>query len=377
MDPADATDVARSRRHRRFVATARRLRADGDPQQLLRTVADGLLRLAAEDHLSLHLAAGDVLQVVAQLPHEATRAASAAAAEAVRTNELVRTSGLSGEEVAVPVVLEDRGRGALVLRRPEARPDPDDELLELAAVLLGSAVATTRWLEGQRDLDRARANFVARISHELRTPLTIISGFATTLGAQDDELSVEQRHGMLDRIVTASVRLEHLVEEVLTLASVDVGHTAPHPVSCSVRDVLDLVINDQGGGESCTVDCAHDLHAVTDPIVARLVLGPIVENALQHGDRVELVARRVAAGVRVTVTDDGPGIPVELGDAIFERFVRGDDRAPGFGLGLSTAREVGAAIGAELALVERGGGTSIEVLLPDLEDDGRRTATRP
>jgi signal transduction histidine kinase len=362
----EGTDRPVAPAHARFVATARRLRPEAGPDELLRTVAGGMFDLDDADQVSLHLAAGDGTQVVAVVPPSRPRTTSPAVRRAVEREQVVREDEAGARVVAVPLVLEGRTCGALAVRRPRGRPLPADDEAELATVLLASAVSTVRWLDGQRELDRARANFVARVSHELRTPLTIISGFATTLGALDDTLSEADRHRMLDRIVTASVRLEHLVEEVLTLASVELGHTQPAPVRCSVRDVVDLVVNDKNGGGRCQVACADDLRISTDPVVARLVIGPVVENALQHGERVEVAAHPHDGGVRIVVRDDGPGIPAELGDAVFERFVRGDDRAPGFGLGLSTAREVGALIGARLSLAEVPSGTAVVIDLPDL-----------
>lgn len=375
MDAPDTRDRASSdgpSRHARLLATAGRMRAEAGPQELLETVAEGLLRPDPGVRLCLHLAAGDGTHVVAAVPVDSHGCDDAATTlhRAMSAGHTV-VSETDGTQVATPLVVEGRTRGALVVHGASCPSPARIEDLELAAVLLAGAVMTVRRLEEQRDLDRVRSNFVARISHELRTPLTIISGFATTLGAQEDLLSVEQRHGMLDRIVTASVRLEHLVEEVLTLASVDLGHTIPDPVPCLVRDVLDLVVHDQGGEDRCTVTCAGDLRLTTDPVIARLVLGPIVENALEHGDRVELEGRATPTGVTVTVTDDGPGIPADLGDAIFERFVRGHDRSPGFGLGLSTAREVGATIGAVLSVVAHTTGARVAVDLPDLEDASR------
>ncbi|WP_052667214.1 sensor histidine kinase [Nitriliruptor alkaliphilus] len=361
--PVDARTL-----HDRFVATAHTLPAHRGLDAALAHVVAGLLDLdtVGGDRVSLHLATGSDIEVVAILPATRPRTTSVTARRAVERGALVSGDDADGSVVAAPLVIDGRGRGALVVHRPAGRPPPDPAAVELAAVLLAGATPTSGWLDAQRELEVARADFVARVSHELRTPLTIISGFASTLGAQGEGLTEDERAAMLDRIVTAAVRLEHLVEELLTLASVELGHRAPEPVACVVRDVLDLVVRDQGGAGCTEVACSPDLRVVTDPTLARLVLGPVVENALHHGDHVAIRAVRVAGAVRITVHDDGPGIPRELGDRIFDRFVRGDDRRPGLGLGLATARQMGRFIGAELTLDDVPVGAQLRVDLPDV-----------
>jgi signal transduction histidine kinase len=361
----DAADL-----HARFLRTARSLRSDGDPQEVLAAVVGGLLDLdlgEAGDRVSLNLTSGAAIDVVATLPPVGLRTSSETARRAVREAQLVHLEDGDARVVAAPLIVEGTCRGALVVRRARGCPVPD-AAVELAAVLLAGATSTVQWLEGQRQLDVARADFVARVSHELRTPLAIISGFASTLGTQGEDLSEDERHAMLDRIVTAAVRLEHLIEELLTLASVELGHRGPEPVECAVRDVLDLVVRDQGGAGRTRVDCPPDLRVVTDPAMARLVIGPVVENALEHGEHVELEATRTARGVEVVVHDDGPGIAEDLGDRIFDRFVRGDDPRPGLGLGLATAAQIGAAIGARLSVEDSVAGARLRIDLPDLPD---------
>jgi signal transduction histidine kinase len=259
-------------------------------------------------------------------------------------------------------------RGALVFATDDDDGlDQDDRfVLQGLTTVVSAALTALRRAQEQRELERLRSDFISRVSHELRTPLTIISGFAGTLAAHDETLQPGQRHEMLDRIITASVRLEHLVDDVLSLASVEAGTREPSPVSVPVRDVIDLVVHDQGGDGRVHVSCPSDLRVCTDPSLARQTLGPIVQNALQHGERIDVVASGSPAGVRIAVSDDGPGIPEELGDRVFDRFVRGDDRSPGMGLGLAVARSAGTAIGAELRWEPSSAGARFVLLLPDL-----------
>jgi signal transduction histidine kinase len=245
--------------------------------------------------------------------------------------------------------------------------DEDDRLvLEGVSAVVGAALAARARSREHRELERLRSDFISRISHELRTPLTIISGFAGTLAAHDETLQPRQRHEMLDRIITATLRLEHLVDDILSLTSVEAGTREPDPVVVPVLDVIDLVVHDQGGKGRVEVECPPSLRLCTDPSLARQALGPIVQNALQHGERVHIDGQGTATGARIVVTDDGPGVPAELGDRVFDRFVRGDDRTPGMGLGLAMARSAGASIGAVITREKTSAGARFALHLPDL-----------
>jgi signal transduction histidine kinase len=243
----------------------------------------------------------------------------------------------------------------------------DEVVIEAIGTLLVPMLLVRERLESARELDRLRSDFIARVSHELRTPLTIITGFAGTLGAHEETLTTRQRHEMLDRIVTASIRLEHLIEEVLSLASVDAGLAEPQPKLVPVRDVVDLAIHDRGGTERVEVRGNERLKVFTDPDVARVVLGALIENALQQGEHVTVLIDGTGPEVRVAVEDDGPGVPPELGPRVFERFVRGDDRSPGMGLGLAIARRMAESIGARLWFEDVDAGARFVTELPAMQ----------
>jgi K+-sensing histidine kinase KdpD len=278
---------------------------------------------------------------------------------------------VSVQRLGVPLAVGGRAAGTLLFEEVGADAgagfsDEDRLVLESVSTLAGAALATRSRARERRELERLRSDFISRVSHELRTPLTIISGFAGTIAAHDETLEPRQRHEMLDRIISATVRLEHLVDDVLSLASIEAGTREPNLVVVPVVDVIDLVVHDQGGTGRVRVDCPPELRLSTDPSLARQTLGPVVQNALQHGEHVHVEGVSDGDGVRIVVTDDGPGIPHELGERVFDRFVRGDDRSPGMGLGLAVARSAGAAIGAVLTHEPVADGARFVLRLPDL-----------
>lgn len=297
------------------------------------------------------LASLDAHARVAALVHEVTeRGRPVADTPGIRGQEAPEGAEVARCRYGVPLFGDGRLLAVLVGESASHAPleVADEVVVEGIGLVLVPMLLVRDQLESVRELDRLRSDFIARVSHELRTPLTIISGFAGTLGAHEETLTTEQRHAMLDRVVTASIRLEHLIEEVLSLASVDAGLAEPRPKLVPVRDVVDLAVHDRGGTDRVEVRGNQSLKVHTDPDVARVVLGALVENALQQGEHVTVVIEGTGRDVRVAVEDDGPGVPPELGSRVFERFVRGDDRSPGMGLGLAIARRMAESIGARL-----------------------------
>jgi signal transduction histidine kinase len=222
------------------------------------------------------------------------------------------------------------------------RPDSEDEVAELARTLesmlgaLGEARAET-----EATLARQR-EFVADASHELRTPLTSV---LANLELLEEYLDGEQREAAASAL-RSSRRMRRLVADLLLLARADAGReTAHEPVDVSsvVTDAaaeLEPVAGDHeisiSAPPGMVVDGARDeLH--------RLILN-LMENALRHtdpGTAVEAQVERVDGVVVLAVEDDGPGIPDELRDKVFERFFRGSsDRGGSSGLGLSIVRAV-------------------------------------
>jgi two-component system, OmpR family, sensor kinase len=236
-------------------------------------------------------------------------------------------------------------------RRIERSRDPsekiphaeaEDEVEELARTLeamlaaLGAARAET---EGA--LTRQR-EFVADASHELRTPLTSV---LANLELLEEELSGEQREAAASAL-RSSRRMRRLVADLLLLARADAGRQAPHaPVDMSevVTDAA-AELEPVAGDHEISIDAPSGAHVdgARDEL-HRLVLN-LMENALRHtdpGTAVEATVERRNGEVVLSVEDDGPGIPKELREKVFERFYRGSGEYSGSsGLGLSIVRAV-------------------------------------
>src|SRR4051794_15069522 len=222
------------------------------------------------------------------------------------------------------------------------RPEADDEVAELAETL-DSMLHALDEARGETEASLARQReFVADASHELRTPLTSV---LANLELLEETLDGEARDTAASAL-RSSRRMRRLVADLLLLARADAGRKLPHPpvdLSGVVTDAaaeLEPVAGDHeisvAAPRGLQIDGARDeLH--------RLVLN-LMENALRHtdpGTAVEASVERRNGEVVLAVEDDGPGIPPELHDKVFERFFRGEgDRSGSSGLGLSIVRAV-------------------------------------
>ena len=260
----------------------------------------------------------------------------------------------------------------------------DDEIGELARTMDGmlEALDSTR-SERERAFERQR-EFVADASHELRTPLTSVQANLELLrdgdGGEDDREAI-------DSALASTRRMSRLVSDLLLLARADAGRRA-------ARTVVDLAGVARG---------AHDevLPIAGERIIRARIEGPLevrgnpdelhrlvlnlLENAIRHTPletTVSLTAGPKGRQALIEVADDGPGIPAERRQQVFERFVRGEGPADtvgggGSGLGLAIVRAVAQAHDGSVELGESDqGGARFSVRLPlALEADGASAAS--
>jgi len=243
----------------------------------------------------------------------------------------------------------------------------DDEVRVLANAFDHMLDRLTEAFAGQRA-------FVADASHELRTPLTVIRGQLEVLAAQEHPSGEEVRR--VERLVQAEIaRVSRLVEDLLLLArSEHVEFLRPEPVD------LELFVSELWDGTSLLADRRFELGPIpagaltADPDRLAQALRNLLGNAIdQTRPGVGLVRLSARAGeegeLTFLVDDDGPGIPAEQRELVFDRFHRTDsarDRASGgTGLGLAIARAIADAHGGSV-MAERSpeGGARIELRLP-------------
>jgi two-component system phosphate regulon sensor histidine kinase PhoR len=202
-----------------------------------------------------------------------------------------------------------------------------------------------------KELENVRKEFVANVSHELRTPLTLIKGYVETLidGAKDDP-AVATR--FLQTIHKHSDRLAFLIEDLLTLSHLESGQIMLQPQLTSIHPIIERVLDElQSHAAQKTIALENevplDLLANADPDRVGQVIFNLVDNAIKYGrpgGSICIAAEPLPDALQISVEDDGPGIPPDARDRIFERFYRVDRARSrdqgGTGLGLAIVKHI-------------------------------------
>ena len=273
--------------------------------------------------------------------------------------------------LSVPLVWNDRIVGVLNVQTEQHRDFSQSDVAHLRAIadLLAGIVEKGRMQKEAEEraselkkIDDARAELIALVTHELRTPLAVVRAY-TDLLAEDPPLDGresrdperrERRAGWHRSTMEQVERLDRLVDSIL--ASVRVGPEPPADLQpTNIGDVVK-----EAATELAPLLARHrlELHegirlfALVDRARLLQILEHLVENAVKYAppDTTITLEWRMADGaVRIAVSDEGPGIPEEWRERIFEPYARRDTRtARGSGIGLYAARRLAESMGARL-----------------------------
>ena len=222
-------------------------------------------------------------------------------------------------------------------------------------------------LDPRAELEERRRQFVALAAHELRAPATVVHGIAATLEERGDELDDEQLR-LLHRLLFAKTAgLVRLMDQLLDLSRLDGGAVRPDRTRVRVRKrvlrVVESVAGDRAG--EIEVDVAPQLEACLDPDALDRVVSNLVTNALRHGSApVRVSAEQPDRFFRLTVEDEGEGVPSSFRSSLFDRFSR-VSAAEGAGLGLAIAQQYAVSQGGSIVYEDRSPhGARFRVVIP-------------
>jgi PAS domain S-box-containing protein len=300
-------------------------------------------------------------------------------------------------EESVPAMLELAS--AIKARRPRAAVEvvgrslkgrPLELLVELAASHADGATPYDRLVvtftdiahrkEEERrmeELIRLKDEFIATVSHELRTPLAGVVGSAGLLVNNGHELSPVEAAELIGFIHDNGRELSHIIEDLLVGARADIGSLTvnPQPVDIErevmgVTGALARVLRDR----SVFVEPGPAVEAIVDPVRFRQILRNLLTNAARYGGRRVWIRTRPAGDqIRLTVEDDGPGVPDHESETIFAPYQSSATRpgaAGSVGLGLTVSRQLARLHGGDLVYRRENGRSVFELRLPLRVDAG-------
>jgi len=361
-------------RHRREVADQRTRREGELREQALRTAAlfdrmvEGLIVVDGGGRIRLANRAAEALfgfdgHAPGKTVLEATRHHEVAAVVA----RLDREAEVLGHELRIDLMSTPRFLqvNALALRDPGGARD--------GAILVFHDLTRLRQLEG------VRQEFVANVSHELRTPLSLIKSATETLldGGKDDAAALARFLQIIDKHAN---RLALLIDDLLLLSTLDSGglrlNRQPISLRAMVQDAIDdLQVRALTRDVRLENEVPVSLVALADNDRLRQVISNLLDNAIKYGrsgGAAKASGRQLPDGrIEIVVQDDGPGIPRDAQERIFERFYRVDKARSreqgGTGLGLAIVKHVMQAHGGEVRLEsEPGEGSTFILNLPGL-----------
>ena len=356
-------------------------------------------KVVADSALMGHPEDGDAAAWTPPATHRALRRVPGdAPAEWVRVHKQVAAGSAHGrgDSEAYRVMLEagERRLGSIWAVRPRTDGPPDatqTRLLSAAADQIGQALEQDRLGREAREMEIARRSdalktaLLESVSHDLRTPLTSIRAAAGTLLDREVPLDPGAQEATALAIDREAEHLNELVTNLLDLSRIEAGELRadlePFELSTLVGRAVDR-LQTRLAGRRVEIDVPDDLPPVlVDEVFMDQALTNLLENAIKYTGPAARIRIHAAAGaaalpatrsqIVLTLEDDGPGVPDDAVERLFDRFFRvrqaGEPSRPGSGIGLTVVRGLVDAMGGQVR-ASRGslGGLAIEMTLPSV-----------
>lgn len=239
-------------------------------------------------------------------------------------------------------------------------------------------VVVFRDVTKEREVDRAKTEFVSLASHQLRTPLSAINWYAEMLIAGDaGKVNPEQKE-YLEEIYKGNQRMVDLVNSLLDVSRIELGTFAVEPVTVDLRAILDIIVNELKNkidSKKLNFKSRVDSKLKTysgDPKLLNIIFQNLISNAVKYTPdkgEVKVDIKKGVDNVMITIADSGIGIPAGQQDKIFTKLFRADNvretDTEGTGLGLYIVKSIIEQSGGKISFVSKQDkGTVFTVLLP-------------
>jgi signal transduction histidine kinase len=410
-DPA-TSDTARRLEELTFLAEVAKLAASARTfEELMGTILDRARAAARADVCSLYLMDRDrtglTLAATDGLDQEAVGVARLALGEGLTGLAALQQAPITSIDVnvdprfawirevdqarytsmcSVPMLWVDEVVGVLNVQTVDRREfqTADVRFLETLAGLLAGLVEKQRLqrdaldqLEAIRAIDEARANLIAVVTHALRTPLAVVRAYVELLGGRVQVTEQPDAALWESEALTQVDRLDRTVDSILESLRVFPNarvELARIDIAALVREETRILSPMLRRHELAATFANDPMYAWASDEMLRRLLGYLLENASKYapvGGLIDIYAWELDGVAHIAVTDDGPGIPREWRDRIFEPFVRLDDSPRGAGIGLFAARHLARAMSGDLGVEDREpAGSQFVLTLQQTRPDG-------
>jgi two-component system sensor histidine kinase KdpD len=247
------------------------------------------------------------------------------------------------------------------------------EVVEAEAALADAYARASEAAESLRELDATKNTFISAAAHDLRAPLSTISGFASALTQRFPDFTDEQVRDMISRMGANADRMARMLANLLDLDRLEHGDVRASFVEIDLSDTVSRIVHGLESDREVEVESSRVTAWADEGLIER-VIENLVLNAFRHtppDTPVRVKVKQTSEGAEMAVEDEGPGIPDEMKDTIFQAFKRGqNETSMGTGLGLFLVSEFAQLHDGRAWVEDRvGGGAVFKVFLP------HRTAT--
>jgi len=226
------------------------------------------------------------------------------------------------------------------------------------------------------ELNRLREQLLYSVAHELRAPMAVLENTLDLAASEYGAMSAQEFDQLMRSAKHTAMRLRALMEDLLSAGNIQSGRfvVSARPVALSelidgAVDTVRVLLVERDQQVQWAIGTGAKV-VLADPRYVRQVLSNLLANASKYGPRarpIQVIANRQANEVRITVADEGPGIPTEQQAGLFDRFyrVRPGNEEPGIGLGLAIVKGIVTAHGGTVGVdSEPGAGTRVWFTLP-------------
>lgn len=254
-----------------------------------------------------------------------------------------------GFDSSVPV-----GEARLVVEASPYAPyfgPEEQEILGVLGTLTELALIRSRQAAELQAATNAMREFVAIASHDLRTPITVIKGMALSLRDRWEDIPPDTRQKQLEAVVRQASALSRLVDDLFMVSRIQSEAVESVPELLDVKSFVEQILADEGS-EGFEVRVEDDVRVMADPSHLTRMLANYIRNAKAYGKPpFSVEAHKNGTLVKISVSDEGAGVPEEFRERLFEKFARADTaesrNSGGTGLGLSIVKGLAHAAGGD------------------------------